>query len=488
MGSSLELTISYREMKILFLIVCLSILANQHISQASEEKDILAKSSFGEVDLLSKLTEVKQKIKRSAKNKKKKRNKKQRKAKKFKKSRKNKQRKNKQSRKNSGRKMNKNTRSKKADNAKKSRGKNKKKQRKNKKQSKRRNKGKKRKSRKNRIRKNDKNKISKRKLSMAPGNNEPKTVLHKTRKGLTRKPYKGQHCEYIDLCGLKTKSANGCDSGMKFVVKGSRTNGIKVRRQFLNPDDKMIIVFLEQGKKIMDCTNGSNTLQDVTNQVTCTAITGAEEIKLVEKQNTTSPSPAPAPPTECPGTCNIPSTTLTSNPVVKCPCPEGKTCITTIKSNAFEHTVTCGSKTVTKQCGGPLLGTKKGILVDIQKYNHPLCADGIYSTLIKDLDWSCQDLTISPCNVCPGATPPPYPPVPCPSPPTPPSPPSPPTPPPPTPSPPTPPSPPSPSPPTPPSPPSPSPPTPSPPTPSPAPTTTTAPTPTPAAPTTTTPV
>merc|ERR1711970_534082 len=433
MGSSLELTISYREMKILFLIVCLSILANQHISQASEEKDLLAKSSFGEVDLLSKLTEVKQKIKRSAKNK-------------------NKQRKNKQSRKNSGRKINKNTRSKKADNAKKRRGKNK-----------------------NRIRKNNKNKISKRKLSMAHGNNEPKTVLQKTRKGLTRKPYKGQHCEYIDLCGLKTKSANGCDRGMKFVVKGSRTNGIKVRRQFLNLDDKMIIVFLEQGKKIMDCTNGSNTLQDVTNQVTCTAITGAEEIKLVEKQNTTSPSPAPAPPTECPGTCNIPSTTLTSNPVVKCPCPEGKTCITTIKSNAFEHKVTCGSKTVTKQCGGPLLGTKKGILVDIQKYNHPLCADGIYSTLIKDLDWSCQDLTISPCNVCPGATPPPYPPVPCPSPPTPPSPPSPPTPPPPTPSPPTPPSPPSPSPPTPPSPPSPSPPTPSPPTPSPAPTTTTAP-------------
>merc|ERR1711970_704369 len=396
MGSSLELTISYREMKILFLIVCLSILANQHISQASEEKDLLAKSSFGEVDLLSKLTEVKQRIKRSAKNKKKKRNKKQRKTKKFKKSRKNKQRKNKQSRKNSGRKIKKNTRSKKADNAKKSRGKNKKKQRKNKK-----------KSRKNRIRKNNnKNKISKRKLSMAHGNNEPKTDLQKTRKGLTRKPYKGQHCEYIDLCGLKTKSANGCDSGMKFVVKGSRTNGIKVRRQFLNLDDKMIIVFLEQGKKIMDCTNGSNTLKDVTNQVTCKAITGAEEIKLVEKQNTTSPSPAPAPPTECPGTCNIPSTTLTSNPVVKCPCPEGKTCITTIKSNAFEHTVTCGSKTVTKQCGGPLLGTKKGILVDIQKYNHPLCAEGIYTTLIKDLDWSCQDLTISPCNVCPGATPP----------------------------------------------------------------------------------
>merc|ERR1711970_500632 len=448
MGSSLELTISYREMKILFLIVCLSILANQHISQASEEKDILAKSSFGEVDLLSKLTEVKQKIKRSAKNKKKKRNKKQRKAKKFKKSRKNKQRKTSNQEKILEGKLIRTQEARKQTMQKKSRGKNKKKQRKNKKQSKRRNKGKKKKSRKSRIRKNNKNKISKRKLSMAHGNNEPKTVLQETRKGLTRKPYKGQHCEHIDLCGLKTKSANGCDSGMKFVVKGSRTNGIKVRRQFLNLDDKMIIVFLEQGKKIMDCTNGSNTLKDVTNQVTCKAITGAEEIKLVEKQNTTSPSPAPAPPTECPGTCNIPSTTLTSNPVVKCPCPEGKTCITTIKSNAFEHTVTCGSKTVTKQCGGPLYGTKKGIIVNIEKYMHPLCAEEkSYSTIIKDLEWSCRDLTISPCNVCLGATPPPYPPVPCPSPPTPPSPPSPPTSP----------SPPSPSPPTPPSPPSPSP-------------------------------
>merc|ERR1719193_2010265 len=217
----------------------------------------------------------------------------------------------------------------------------------------------------------------------------------------------------------------------------------------------------------MDCTNGSNTLKDVTNQVNCKAIKGAAQIKLEDKQNTSAPSPAPAPPTECPGTCNIPSTTLTNNPVVKCPCPEGKTCLTNIKSNAFEHTVTCGSKTVTKQCGGPLYGTKKGILLDIEKYAHPLCTEEkVYSTLVKDLEWSCKDLKISPCNVCPGATPPPYPPVPCPSPPTPPPyPPSPPTP-----------SPPSPSPPS-PSPPTPTPtPSPSPTTPSPTPTTTNAPT------------
>merc|ERR1719233_719693 len=419
------------------------------ISQASEKNDLLAKSSFGKVDLLPKLTEVKQKIKRSATNKNKKRNKKQRKAKKSKKSRRNRQRKNKLSRQKSGRNIKKNTRSKKANKGKKNKGRNKKKRRQKKKQDWRKNKGRKdkKKSRKFKIRQTKK---SKRKLTKTQGINDPKPVLQKTRKLQTRKVFKGQHCEYIDLCGLKTKSASGCDSGMKFVVKGSRSNGKKVRRQFLNLDDRMIIAFLEQGKKIMDCTNGSNILKDVTNNVNCKAIKGAEKIHLEEKQNTTVPSP----PTECPGTCNIPSTTLTSNPVVKCPCPEGKTCLTTIKSNAFEHTVTCGSKIETKQCGGPLYGTKKGIFIDIEKYAHPLCGEEkVYATLVKDLEWSCKDLKISPCNVCPGATPPPYPPVPCPSPPTPPSPPSPPTPP----------SPPSPSPPTPPSPPSPSPPTPSPP-------------------------
>merc|ERR1712212_138804 len=266
MWSSLELTISYREMKILFLIVCLSILANQHISQASKDNDILAKSSFGEVDLLSKLTEAKQKIKRSAKNKKKKRNKNE-----------------------------KNTRSKKTNNVKKSKGKNKSKRRQKKKQAKRRNKGKKNKSRKYIKRKNNRNEKSKRKLAKTNGNNDPKTVLQKTRKVQTRNVFKGKHCDYIDLCGLKTKSANGCDSGMKFVVKGTRSGGKKIRRQFLNLDDKMIIAFLEQGKKIMDCTNGSNTLKDVTNQVNCKAIKGAAQIKLEEKQNTSAPSPAPAP-------------------------------------------------------------------------------------------------------------------------------------------------------------------------------------------------
>merc|ERR1711962_1608283 len=399
MGSSLELTISLREMKILFLVVRLSFLASQYISEASEDKDLFAQSTFGEVNLLPKLTEAKQKIKRSAENKKKKRNKKQRKSKKLKKSRINNKRKTKQSRRKSGRNIKKKTRGKKASKGRKRKGRNKNKQRQKKKQGKKRNKGNKNKSRKNKNRKKHIKKKTKRKLTKTQKNNDAKSVLPKTRQA--RKVFKGQHCDYIDLCGLKTKSANGCDSGMKFVVKGQRYKDqgkdIKIRRQFLNLDDKMVIAFLETGKKIMDCTNGTNRLRDVTNNVTCKAIKGAEQIKIDEKQNTSAPSPVPSPPTQCPGTCNIPSTTLTSNPVVKCPCPEGKTCFTRIKSNAFEHTITCGSKTVIKQCGGPLYGTKKGIIVNIEKYMHPLCSEEkSYSTIIKDLEWSCRDLTISP--------------------------------------------------------------------------------------------
>merc|ERR1712013_145890 len=133
-----------------------------------------------------------------------------------------------------------------------------------------------------------KKKNSNRKLTKTDANNDKSS-----RKVQTRKVFKGQHCDYIDLCGLKTKSASGCDKGMKFVVKGTRTNGKKVRRQFLNLDDKMIIAFLEQGKKIMDCTNGTNTLKDVTNQVTCKAIPKAAMIKLDEKQAATTSTPTP---------------------------------------------------------------------------------------------------------------------------------------------------------------------------------------------------
>ena len=48
------------------------------------------------------------------------------------------------------------------------------------------------------------------------------TSMHareKMRKLNSRKVFKGMHCDYIDLSELKTKTANGCDSGMKFVIK-----------------------------------------------------------------------------------------------------------------------------------------------------------------------------------------------------------------------------------------------------------------------------
>merc|ERR1712106_1266070 len=117
------------------------------------------------------------------------------------------------------------------------------------------------------------------------GNPQPRAVL------------KGVHCQYIDQCALDTKSANGCDDGDKFVVKGARGK-VKTRRQFLILDGKKIIAFLENGKKITDC---KGNMTDVTDKVTCKAVTGAAQMKI-EKQDDT------ATPTSCPGKCNIPNT------------------------------------------------------------------------------------------------------------------------------------------------------------------------------------
>ena len=57
---------------------------------------------------------------------------------------------------------------------------------------------------------------------------------------------------------------------------------------------------------------------------------------------------------QCPGTCNIPDSTVTSNKIVQCRCLQGKPCSTTIRSNHYQHFVTCGSISETILCGGPL--------------------------------------------------------------------------------------------------------------------------------------
>merc|ERR1711915_328977 len=96
-------------------------------------------------------------------------------------------------------------------------------------------------------------------------NKKPKSTK---KLGDARKPYKGSHCQYIDLCALDTKASKGCKDGEKFVVKGARNGKIKTRRQFLILQGKKIIAFLENGKKITDC---KGNLTDVTNRVTCKA-------------------------------------------------------------------------------------------------------------------------------------------------------------------------------------------------------------------------
>merc|ERR1712142_1444868 len=122
-------------------------------------------------------------------------------------------------------------------------------------------------------------------------NHSDKNATRKKRKLTPRKVFKGQHCEYIDLSILKTV---GCNIGMKLVVQGSKRNGKKIRRQFLNLDDKMVIAFLEQGKKITDC--GTSSLKDVTSQVKCKVINDAALIKLNDRQGTPAPASPSLPP------------------------------------------------------------------------------------------------------------------------------------------------------------------------------------------------
>ena len=55
----------------------------------------------------------------------------------------------------------------------------------------------------------------------------------------------------------------------KRPFQGSKNNGKPVRKQFLILDGKTVLAFLEQGRKIMDCANGTYNLKDVTNKVSC---------------------------------------------------------------------------------------------------------------------------------------------------------------------------------------------------------------------------
>merc|ERR1711874_12269 len=209
-----------------------------------------------------------------------------------------------------------------------------------------------------------------------------------------RKVLKGTHCQFVDLCVIDRMSESGCNMGQKFVIKSVKGT----RRQFLMIDGSKIIAFLEKGKKITDC--GGN-LTDVTSKVSCKTIPGAAAVKL-SRQNgttaaapaapTTAAAPAPAPPTD-----SMPPLQAGQ---IHCPCFT-RTCVTTITSTNNKHKIECGGNTFSVACGGPLMGSKIGLLISIiDVFEHKLCTTNTYVTLIKDLVWKCDNLDVSEDDSC----------------------------------------------------------------------------------------
>merc|ERR1712013_930977 len=225
----------------------------------------------------------------------------------------------------------------------------------------------------------------------------------------------GYHCEYVDLCLIDRMSTTGCGTGQKFVIKTKKGT----RRQFLMIDGAKVIAFLDAGKKITDC--GGN-LTDVTSNVKCKTVPGAIDVKL-QRQNVTTAAAAattaaPAAPTTAAPTTAAPPPPAPATPAapmtdsmpelsagqIHCPCPT-RTCFTTITSTGNSHKIQCGTNTFTVPCGGPLMGSKLGIIINIiDVFEHNLCTTNTYVTLIHDLVWMCRDLNVGADDSCETAT------------------------------------------------------------------------------------
>merc|ERR1712128_275457 len=251
--------------------------------------------------------------------------------------------------------------------------------------------------------KTKKNRVLKKKASKSE-------TLIKPSKGnrqLSRKVLTGAHCQYVDLCMIDRMSESGCTTGQKFVIKSPKGT----RRQFLMVDGSKIIAFLLSGKKITDC---KGNLTDVTTQVSCKTVPGVADIKLLRQNETTtdapdsetSPAPAPTPaPAPAPAPAAAPAPAPAPVPVtdsmpplqagqVHCPCPT-RTCFTTITSTNNNHKVQCGSSSFDVPCGGPLMGSKLGLIISIiDVFEQPLCSTNTYVTLINDLVWRCPNLDV----------------------------------------------------------------------------------------------
>lgn len=93
------------------------------------------------------------------------------------------------------------------------------------------------------------------------------------RKSASRNVFTGHHCEYIDLSMMKTKSADGCHAGMKFVIKVRITIlyfskfsliifGVNLKELWVNILDKTLFCNKLNNQKILSYPRNTATFID----------------------------------------------------------------------------------------------------------------------------------------------------------------------------------------------------------------------------------
>jgi len=206
------------------------------------------------------------------------------------------------------------------------------------------------------------------------------------------------HCDYVDLVEVGYREGSNCGPGGKFLFKALPG----VRRQFLMAPGTNIVVFLQRGKKVANC---SSSMRDVTEKVKCKAVDGVLDLTIIRKSGGAACRNCAK---ESTGAALTEAPELGSAMAVLCRCPESRlfSCITTIKSSGNLHNITCNKMTTTSiRCGTPLFG-QAAELISIVKYDHPLCTTKEYKSLSVDFTWRCKEPSapVPSSNYCPGET------------------------------------------------------------------------------------
>lgn len=93
---------------------------------------------------------------------------------------------------------------------------------------------------------------------------------------------RGKTCQWIDFQKIRD-AGESCRDGSKYVLQQDRGT----RKQLLCVDGKLILAFVKNGDKFVNCSE----MVDVTPQVICKNIQGLENIALPSSSPTPSPGP-----------------------------------------------------------------------------------------------------------------------------------------------------------------------------------------------------